>query len=700
VTLTGAGGSGKTRLAQKAAGELAFLMEGGVFFVELAPLTDSRLVVPTICEAASVPVAANQDPRRALVEAWSDPGRPRTLLVLDNFEHLLEAAPSVAALLQACPALTVIATSREVLRLYGEREYPVLPLPTPPDQPLTPEMLGQFPAVELFVERARAVLPAFRLEEGNAAAVAEVCRQLDGLPLALELCAARIKLLSPEAMRGRLANRLELAAGALRDRPLRQQTLVASMEWSHDLLAPAEQVLFRRLGVFAGGFTLEAAEAVANAREDLGLAVADGVASLLDKSLLQRVENGEGQPPRFRMLETVRELARRRLAASEDERITRKAQAAWCLVLAEEFDTRKVRQSDDSRLALLDPEIDNVRAAQVWLLQAGEVEWSLRLAAALLNYHTLRDSVAEGRSRLAAVLAATTRDTDPRLLSRVLFTASWFAMEQGDRKEAQARAREAYEVAVDWAGKVSALVGQASIAQQSGDLEASRAFYDEAIALCRGSGQPETAAQPMLNLAHLARLEGRTAEARELLAECQRLFEAGGNEGGLAVALSQLADVARDDGDADGARALCERSLAILRRIGHHREAGNRLGELGLLDLERGDFTAAFERFREALRIFHRLRAKRQLARALDWMAFLAARQGKPDRCLLLAGAAAAWHSSSGIKMAEAERLELDTAIRQSRETLAQRAGPAWMDGWSVAAERVAEWALEAPDVG
>ena len=196
----------------------------------------------------------------------------------------------------------------------------------------------------------------------------------------------------------------------------------------------------------------------------------------------------------------------------------------------------------------------------------------------------------------------------------------------------------------------------------------------------------------------MARAEGRTAEARTLLAECQDAFEAGGNEAGQALVLAQLADAAHDDGDTSEARALCERSLDVFRRLGQAREVGNRLGELGRLDLEQGDLEVAARRFREALRIFHNLGAKRHLARALNWLAILSARQRQPDRCLLMAGAAAAWHRRSGIRMADAERHELDAAIRTSRQALAQKAGPAWMDGWSVAPERIAEWALQTPE--
>ena len=222
----------------------------------------------------------------------------------------------------------------------------------------------------------------------------------------------------------------------------------------------------------------------------------------------------------------------------------------------------------------------------------------------------------------------------------------------------------------------------------------------EAARLCRASEHPETAAQPLLNLARVALVEGRTAEARTLLAECQDAFQAGGNEAGLALVLSQLADAAHDEGDTAEARALYERSLDIFRRLGHEREVGNRLGELGRLDLEQGDLPGAARRFKEALRIFHTLGAKRHMARALNWLAILSAHQGQPDRCLLMAGAAAAWHRASGIRMPDAERLELDAAIRNSRHALAQKAGPAWMDGWSVAPEQIAEWALQTPEAG
>ena len=322
LTLTGAGGTGKTRLGLQAAAELTEEFEDGVFFVSLAAISDPELVIPAVAGTLGVKEAGGQ-PLLENLEYYL--GEKRILLMADNFEQVLEAAPMVSEMLSGAPNLKVLATSRIPLRLYGEHEYPVPPLALPdPERLPSVERLTQYEAVRLFVERAQAAKADFSVTNESAPAVAEICHRLDGLPLAIELAAARIKVLSPQKMLGRLGNRLKLLTGGARDRPERQRTLRSTIEWSYGLLEEGEKVLFARLSVFAGGRTLEAIEAICDAEGDLPVDVLDGLASLVDESLLKQ-EEGVGGEPRFVMLETIHEFAREKLQESEEGEDTKKA---------------------------------------------------------------------------------------------------------------------------------------------------------------------------------------------------------------------------------------------------------------------------------------------------------------------------------------------------------------------------------------
>ena len=399
LTLTGPGGTGKTRLALAVAERVAPQFPDGVVFVSLAPLADPALVASAIAEQLGVRERAEQTLRDALVTHLAG---KRLLLVLDNFEHLLPAAPLVAALLGACPALRVLTTSRAALHLSGEHLYPVSPLALPDAGPLPPlEELGQTAAVRLFVERVRAVKPDFALSEANAPAVVEIVRRLDGLPLALELVAARARVLSPAALLARLDRRLPLLTGGAQDLPDRQRTLRETIAWSYDLLRPDEQALFRRLGVFAGGCTLEAAETVANLDEPFD--VLEGMTALLDASLLQSEEQ-DGEP-RYTMLETIREFALERLSESGEEPATRDRHARFFRDLAERAGPDIVETGDPTLLDVIEREHDNLRAALAWSRETGDHDTLLRLAGALAFFWYYRGYLNEGQRWLDQALA-------------------------------------------------------------------------------------------------------------------------------------------------------------------------------------------------------------------------------------------------------------------------------------------------------
>ncbi len=365
--------------------------------------------------------------------------RANLLLIFDNFEHLLPAATEVAELLSMTPQLKILVTSRAPLHIYGEREFPVPPLALPNLRSRSLPALAKNPAVACS-PTARAVRPAFELTDENAVAVATICTRLDGLPLAIELAAARIKLLSPSAMQARLESRLQLLTGGAKDLPERQQSLRGAIDWSYGLLSLAEQMLFRRVSVFVGGCTLEGVEAVCNTRRDLELDVLEGMASLVDKSLVQQIEAGGGET-RFVLLDRIREYGLDRLAASGEDQATRRAHAAFCLVLAEDSASQASDPANTEWVRFFELEHDNFRAALEWLTQIGNADWGLRLGAALFQFWDMREHLTEGRDRLGKLLRLeTAKRSNAR--SRVLFAAGVLAGEQGDYSAATPLAEE------------------------------------------------------------------------------------------------------------------------------------------------------------------------------------------------------------------------------------------------------------------
>ena len=470
VTLTGPGGIGKTRLALQVAAEAAAEFPGGVCFVPLSAVSDPGLIASTIAQALGVRETGNQSPQESLKEYVSGLDQPM-LLLLDNFEHLVSAAPVIAQLLTTGPKLKVVVTSQAPLHVYGEHEFPVPPLALPDLKSIPPlEVLSRLPAVALFVERAQAVKREFALTRENAPAVAAICARLDGLPLAIELAAARIKLLSPSAMLARLESRLNLLTGGARDLPTRQQTLRSTVDWSYGLLNAAEQTLFRRLSVFTGGCTLEGAEAVCDTKGDLGLDVLDGMASMVDKSLAQQVEQVDAET-RFLMLSTIREYALERLAESDDESATRRAHAAYYLVLAEEG--AEDVGAHPEWLDRFEVEHDNFRLALDYLIKTGDADWGLRLGAALFRFWETREHLTEGRDAIARLLALEGAAARPKLRARLLFAAAVLAGEQGDYSSARQLFEESLETCLelnDNRGVAVALNALAVNARDRGEL--------------------------------------------------------------------------------------------------------------------------------------------------------------------------------------------------------------------------------------
>ena len=698
VTVTGPGGIGKTRLAVQVASGLVEHFPGGIHFIPLSSISDPGLISSAIVQAMGIREAKGQSPLQLLNQHFQDSLGAPILLLLDNFEHLIQAAPMVARLLAIGPNLKILVTSRAALHVYGEHEFPVPPLALPDALAMPPiEVLAQYPAVALFVARAVAVKPDFELNQENATAVAEICARLDGLPLAIELAAARVKVLSPSSMRTRLTSRLQLLTGGARDMPERQQTLRAAIDWSYDLLSEAEQRLFRRLSVFVGGCTLEGAEAVCDTKSDLDLDLLDGMASMVDKSLVQRVEQAKGEM-RFVMLETIREYALEKLEASGEEASTKRVHAAYCLVLAEEQAAEQSGTEGAEWLERFTLEHDNFRASLEWLTATGDADWGLRLGTALFRFWEMREYLAEGRDRLGKLLKLPGAAAPTKARARALFAAGVLAIEQGDYASSDALVRESLEIARQLGDKQGAAVSLNALAvnaRDQGDVAVARSLFEESLALWRESGDQKAVARSLSNLANVVKLQGDYAGARALYAECLSIFRGLQDHAGVAWSLNYQGDVARDQGESEAARALYEQGLAIFRELGDRWGIAGTLADLGSLAREQGNYPAARSRYQESIRIFQELDHKRGIARLLECFAGSAAAQLEAERSLRLAGAAAALRQNIGAPLTPTEQAKLEASLHPARRALTNTADvTAWLEGWALPVDKAIEEVL------
>jgi predicted ATPase/serine/threonine protein kinase len=696
VTLTGPGGIGKTRLALQVAADAAADFPGGVCFVPLSAVSDPGLIASTIAQALGVRETGNQSSQKSLQEYVSTLDQPM-LLLLDNFEHLVSAAPVITQLLTTGPQLKVAVTSQSPLHVYGEHELPVPPLALPDLKSIPPlEVLSLLPAVALFVERAQAVKREFALTRENAPAVAAICARLDGLPLAIELAAARTKLLSPSAMLSRLESRLNLLTGGARDLPTRQQTLRSTVDWSYGLLNAAEQTLFRRLSVFTGGCTLEGAEAVCDTKGDLGLDMLDGMASMVDKSLAQQVEQGDAET-RFFMLSTIREYALERLAESHDEAATRRAHAAYYLVLAEEGAEDMVAHPE--WLDRFEIEHDNFRLALDHLIKTGDAEWGLRLGAALFRFWETREYLTEGRDAIAGLLALEGTATRPKLRARLLFAAAVLAGEQGDYASARQLFEDSLETCLeldDRRGVAIALNALAVNSRDRGEFPIASTLFERCVAIWKDLGDSADTARALSNLANVTKLQGDYARASSLYDECLTMFRKAGDGVGVAWTLNYQGDVAREKADLVAARSFCEQSLAAFRELRDGWGIASTLADLASLSCDLGNNAEARRLYGESIRMFQELGHKRGIARALECLAVSAAAQSKAEQSLHLAGAAAALRQRLGAPLAPTERPRLEKALEFARRTLGSTAGlAAWMEGWAMPVEQAVREGLD-----
>jgi predicted ATPase/DNA-binding winged helix-turn-helix (wHTH) protein len=658
LTLTGPGGAGKTRLAIAVAAALAERFPSGVFFVKLASITQPELVATAIADALELKQIPGRGLSQLMREHLGNGGD--CLLVMDNFEQVLPAASLVAEILETCPSLKVMITSRSCLHLYGEQEFPVT-------------ALSQSSAIELFVQRAAAVWPAFSVTQENAPVVGVICSRLDGLPLAIELAAARIRMLPPDAILDRLERPLELLTGGPLDVPERQQTLHKTIDWSYGLLKPAEQTLFRRLSVFAGGCTLEAAEAVCNTRRDLGIDLFAGLSSLVDQNLIQRIDRAQAEP-RFAMLETIRQFAAERHAASGEQAATRRSHAAYCLVLAEEGNPELASEDRTRWLIQCDAEISNLRAALDWLFLTRDLDWSFRLCAALFRFWDMREHLDEGRLRLEAVLKLAGEER-PRERARILLFIGALATSQGDPIGARhflERGLSVYEELGDEPGIAAALNAVAISARDGGDYAASELNFERSLACWRLLSDRSAIARCLHNLANVVKVRGDYARARWALSEAADIFEELGDRSGAAWSINQQGDIARATGDTVGCRQLYQLALKTFREVNDPWGTARSLADLGYVECESAHYLAAHAAFREALEIFATLGHRRGMARVLEGYACLAVAQGFAARALTLAAAAAHARHLISAPLSLDDQLKLDHALLPTRKSLAQ----------------------------
>jgi predicted ATPase len=708
LTLVGPGGIGKTRLALQAAADLRASYRDGVCFVALAQLQSAEFVVPAIAGALGFAFHGAVDPKTQLLAYLR---AKDMLLVLDNFEHLLSAAALVSELLAACPDLAVLATSRAPLHVRGEHQFPVPPLALP-DLAQLPDVsrLTQYAAVALFVERAQAVQPAFHMTSATAPAVATICACLDGLPLAIELAAARSKLLPPQALLVRLDQTLKLLTGGVRDVPARQQTIRATIEWSYNLLTPAEQALFRRLAVFVGGWTIEAAEAVCDIDGDLGLDALDGLQSLVDNSLVRQEEGSDGEP-RFRRLETIRAYALERLAAHGEAEALRERHLAYYLALAEAAEPHLRGAEQIVWADRLEQEHDNFRAALAWAHEHGAVDGSstagaeaeLRLAGALFWFWYMRDYQIEGQRWLDRALARTNAPAHTPARARALFVAGSFAATQSDYVAGRARLEESvalWRELGDTRGLALALIdgrGLGWIALMERRVAEARALFAEGVALWREIGDKWGLAKALWSLGAAVRRDDPAA-ARPIVEEGVALYREVGDLNGLAEALPQLGIIARLEGDHTRAAALLEESLALGREVGDKDNISGALHCLGDVMQDQGDYERALALYQECVALARLIEGKEHIARCLVGIGGVASAVRQAERAARLLSAAETLLDSIGLSLAAwpEVRADYDRAIAAVRAQLDDATfAAAWAAGQALTLEQAITEALE-----
>ena len=682
LTLTGPGGIGKTRLAIELARSCAASFSSGVCFVPLDRVSQASLVSSEVARALGVTQVAGQDIETAIASHLEHNLAGSALLLLDNFEHVLDAAVFVAGL--ASEHVKILVTSRAALRIYGEYEFPVPSLLSDSAGTAQPAAVG------LFLDRATGLRGSSRDPE-QLRMISSICERLDGLPLAIELAAARTKLLPLPALLERLQQPLSILVGGARDLPQRQHTLRATLDWSYNLLDPEHQKLFRRMSVFVGGATIEAIEAVCDTREDLNVNLWDAVELLVDNSLIRRM-SAEGEP-RFAMFETMREYGLERLAEAGEDAYTRKAHAAYCLVLVEEEGPKTRREHSGKHV--LDVELGNIRAALDWLTGAEEVEWGLRIVGKLHLYAKSRRVHVDMLNRVSRLLSLPGVDRYPHLRNWGKYWEADFTFEAfgpGTVLEKYLEVLKAFEEAGDRTGML-VMAHRLSNTSFFSDPVKARRWSDRALEIARESGDITLLAGSLSNHADLVRQTGEFELARSLYQEARRLFEQAGDKENAIWALSHEADLYRLQGDRAKAQSSYQGALTQFKSLGYSFGIASCLHDLAGLEAEAGRFAEARRMYRECLRLYGPANVA-ELPRILESMANVAMRAAKPDRALTLLGGAAAIRERFQVKAHDpALRSDLERRIDVARAAAGPEAATHWMEGWNMSIEEAMEFA-------
>jgi predicted ATPase/transcriptional regulator with XRE-family HTH domain len=698
VTLTGPGGVGKTRLAVQVASNLADTYPDGAAFVELASIADPDLVVSLIAQTLGVAERRDQTLFDLVVAALRD---ARCLLVLDNFEHVLSAAGVVADLLRETRGVDILVTSRTLLRLNGEQVFsvPPLPLPTGTDGN-TVESAARWPAITLFVLRAQAVQPSFEVTADNVASVLGVCRALDGLPLALELAAARVNVLPPATLLERLQRRLAVLTSGKRDAPDRHRALRSAIAWSYDLLGPDEQRLFRWLGVFAGGFTLGTAEALCGSPvgpDGTATSVLDGLGALVEHSLVQAQPTATDA--RFRLLETIREHALERLAAAGEAGLARRQHASVFLDLAESAERHLLGPRRGVWLQRLDADFDNIRAALAWCISAegNDVETGQRLVGSLAWFWYLRGHLHEGSRWATQAVALTTEDVPEFAQARGLMAVGGTVVMLGDAQTARPhleRSTALYRKVGDW--RLSAGLALLGLAQTSlGEPALALESYAEGVAHARAMGDVWIEAYMLTNLGGAWVRLGETANADELYSASLRLFTDLGDVWGRAIALRGMANLAALQKNYASARELFEAATQSFRDTGDTRGLAQTLIGMGKTAMRLGLTDDAAEIFREALQCWRDVGIWAGVVRCLTALGWVAATQGRLERSTRLYAAASPNATALRVVFPPADVAAIDRTLQFLRSELGdERFRSIWSSGAALSLAQAAEVGL------
>ena len=690
LTLTGAGGIGKTRLALRVAELLADRFPDGVYFVPLAAVANGQHVAAAVASALGLEEVAGVSRTTAVGRRL---GHKSVLLLLDNFEHLQPAATFLAALIDQCAGLRVLVTSRAALQLSAEHRFDVPPLSTPGLNELKDAAgVAGHAAVQLFVDRARAVRPAFELDAATASAVGAVCRSLDGLPLAIELAAARVRLFPPHALLQRLTPRLALLSGGALDAPPRHQALRATIDWSFDLLSPTEQLLFARLSVFAGGCTIEAVENVCN--PDGALDVLQELTALVDKSLVRQEGTAE---PRFSLLETIREYAATRLAEHGERDLMRDRHADYVLSWCHELEPLLLGPGQFEVLGQIDADLDNVRLALTWLLEQGRVEDELELARALYRYWVVRGHCTEARRWLESAWSQTAGLARERQ-ARALLALGGVALEEGQLEGARRALEQAladFRALHDEARVGQVLNRLGSIAWRQGAYERAITYDEAALRIATAVGDPRERADALVNLGIVATHQGDFEVARERFAEAVRLNRAVGDQNAVLHALINLGYDCTLRGELIEARAIFDEVLATAQAFVLKKHLAYALENLGNISTLEGDYAGARTRLCQSLVLGRELGDHNLLLYLLGDLTKLEAAVGSPERAARLGGVVSALRHQLGASMAPAEDEGRERALDRARAALGDVAyRRAFEDGRALSVEAALGYAL------